>query len=93
MSGYEAAGLLRRQGYARRTIALTLRAVPGDRDMCAAAGCDEYTAKPIQRQVTIETISTYARCARSFGDTHGRAVASSRETAGCVSPRAQEASR
>ena len=56
MDGYEAATLLRREGYSRPIVALTANAMSGDDAKCIAAGCDDYACKPVNRRKLIAQI-------------------------------------
>jgi signal transduction histidine kinase len=59
MDGYRATSLLRAQGYTNPIIALTASALPGDRDICLAAGCDDYFQKPIERAKFLQFVGRY----------------------------------
>ncbi|MEO1237651.1 MAG: response regulator [Planctomycetota bacterium] len=48
LDGYAAARSLRSSGYANRIVALTAASMADDRDLCLAAGCDDYLAKPVE---------------------------------------------
>ncbi len=56
VDGYEVARTLRRQGYSGAILALTADAMPGARERCIEAGCDEYAVKPIDRRAFFEAI-------------------------------------
>ncbi len=62
MDGYEATRKIRKLGAAYTSlpiIALTAFAMAEDRDICLAAGMDDYVTKPVDRKILIKTIGKW----------------------------------
>jgi CheY-like chemotaxis protein len=60
MDGYEAMTAIRAaEGSGRRlpVIAMTANAMEGDREMCLAAGMDDYVTKPIRVDKLVDALS------------------------------------
>jgi signal transduction histidine kinase len=63
MDGYTATSALRDAGYKPPIVALTAHAMSHDRQLCLDAGCDDYTTKPVNRQVLLEICARWVRAA------------------------------
>jgi CheY-like chemotaxis protein len=85
MDGLEATRRLRRELPALRqprVIAMTANAMQGDREMCLAAGMDDYVSKPIRVEELVAALSRSRPLARaSLQDGHSRSAPESADTA------------
>ena len=61
MDGYEVAGKIREKGADIAIIAVTARAMKGDREAILDAGFDDYVSKPVDPEEIIEKIEKWVR--------------------------------
>jgi len=59
MNGYKATKAFREAGMTTPIVALTANAMKGDENKCLEAGCDDYLAKPIEREKLFEMLDKY----------------------------------
>ena len=69
MDGYEATRLLRRDPRYPKLpiIALTAKAMPGDKERALEAGCDDFVSKPVERDHLLSVLSRWATGDREHG--------------------------
>ncbi|EKD39927.1 MAG: hypothetical protein ACD_75C00243G0001 [uncultured bacterium] len=60
MDGYEATRQIRRQGFREiPIIAMTANAMKGDKELCFAAGMNDYIMKPIKREIVFQILEKW----------------------------------
>lgn len=62
MDGYEATRRLRQNGYSGLIVAVTGHTRSFDRQKCLDAGCNDYLAKPLDREKLLAMVSEHVAC-------------------------------
>lgn len=66
LDGYEATKKLRQANYQKPVIALTAHAMKEERIRCLESGFTEFLTKPVQRDMLIKVVSSYASLALNY---------------------------
>jgi len=74
MDGYQATQRLRREGYAGPIIALSAHATTVAAQQCLDAGCNDYLAKPINRDILLQKIAQYVGSGEGKATAHAEAT-------------------
>jgi CheY-like chemotaxis protein len=61
MDGYAATRELRAMGYTGAIVAITAHCMQGDREKCMASGCDDFIAKPVERDSFLATCTKWMK--------------------------------
>lgn len=72
LNGYDATKELRSRGFENPIVALTAHAMEGDREVCLAAGCTDYTTKPLAKFQFLRMISDSLNQTGSAAPRHHR---------------------